>query len=218
MKACFSDEDIDAYLFKKMSEEEARAFEEHYFNCPRCFQEVAARDELVRVIKSRGPEIFSETVPAFVPKPSRTRRVFEFFTPRQWAFVSLTVIALLVILFAGLPRFRPEPPHFVLDGEDILRGGSLTLISPVIDIKGAPTSFEWRSFEGAAEYKVSLYDGKTLLWTSVTKDSRMIIPEDIKAKLSSGQNYSWQVKAFSPEGRLISVSSRVHFEIRPASK
>ncbi len=218
MKTCFADEEIDAYLLKRLSEEEARTFEEHYFNCPRCFREVSARDELVRVIKSRGPEIFSKPSPAAVPKPSRTGRVLDFFTPRQWAFVSLTVIALMVIIFAGLPRSRPAPPHFVLDGEDILRGESLTLISPVIGIKGMPTSFKWRSFEGAGEYKVYLYDGATPIWTSVTKDTRMIIPEDIKAKLTSGQRYSWQVKAFSPEGRLISISSRVHFEINPASK
>lgn len=218
MKNCFADEDIDAYLLRRMSEEEIRSFEEHYFNCPRCFQEVAARDELIRVIKSRGPEIFNEPSPAFVPKPSRTHQVLGFFTPRQWAFVSLTVIALLVIIFAGIPRSRPAPPHFVLDGEDILRGESLTLISPVIDIRGTPASFEWRSFEGAAEYKVSLYEGTTSIWTAVTKDDRMVIPEDVKAKLAPGHRYSWQVKAFSREGGLISVSSRVHFKIIPTPK
>jgi hypothetical protein len=216
MKNCFSDEQIDAYLLKRMDEEEARSFEEHYFNCPRCFDEVARRDELIRVIKTRGREIFAGASPAAAR--SRATRVWSFFTPRQWAFVSLTVAALLVVIFVGLPRSRPAPPHFVLDGEDILRGESLTLISPVIDIKGAPASFEWKALDGAAVYKVSLYEDSGLLWSDETRDSRLAVPESVKARLVPGHRYSWQVKAFSPQGLLISVSSRVQFEIGPASK
>lgn len=213
MKNCFSDEAIDAYLLKRMGEEEARSFEEHYFNCPKCFQEVARREELIRVIKARGPEIFASE-----PRPSPASRVLGFFTPRQWAFVSLTVVALLVIIFAGIPRSRPAPPHFVLDGEDILRGESLTLISPVIDVKGAPASFEWKALEGAADYKVSLYDGPELLWSKETRENQLAVPEDVKSRLLPGRRYSWQVKAFSAQGQLVSVSSRVQFEIGPASK
>jgi len=32
----------------------------------------------------------------------------------------------------------------------------------------------------------------------------------------AGQKYSWQVKAFSPKGTLIAVSSRVQFQVSPA--
>ncbi len=216
MKNCFSDEAIDAYLLERMSEEEARSFEEHYFNCPKCFQEVARREELIRVIKTRGAQIFSGPAPEAPPSPAA--RVLGFFTPRQWAFVSLTVVALLVIIFAGIPRSRPAPPHFVLDGEDILRGESLTLISPVIDVKGAPASFEWKALEGAAVYKVSLYEGSKLLWSQETRDKQLAVPEDVKSRLLPGRRYSWQVKAFSAQGQLVSVSSRVQFEISPASK
>ncbi len=216
MSNCFSGEAIDAYLLKRMNEEEARSFEEHYFNCPRCFEEVARREEIIRVIKTRGGEIFARPAPETRPSPAA--RVLGFFTPRQWAFVSLTVAALVVIVFAGLPHSRPAPPHFVLDGEDILRGESLTLISPVIGVKGAPASFEWKALEGAAVYKVSLYEGSMLLWSDETRDSRLTVPEDVKARLVPGRRYSWQVKAFSAQGLLVSVSSRVQFEIGPASK
>ena len=34
--------------------------------------------------------------------------------------------------------------------------------------------------------------------------------------MTAGKKYSWQVKAFSPQGTLIAVSSRVQFTINPA--
>lgn len=218
MRKCYSDEQIDAYLLKRMTAEESRAFEEHYFDCRRCFAEVAARDELIGLIKKRGAELFPRRAPVPEVRPSATRRVLDFFTPRQWAFVGLTVIALLVIIFGAIPRSHTGQPHFVLDGEDILRGESLTLISPVIDVKGAPAYFAWKSLDGAATYKVYLYSGTKPLWSDTTKENRMFVPDEVKSKLVPGQRYSWQVKAFSPQGLLVSVSSRVQFEISPVAK
>lgn len=212
MKKCFKDEEIDAYLLHRLPEDEVQAFEEHYFSCSRCFRRVAERDELVTVIKARGPEIFGGTAAPESPRESWLAKVLDFFTPRQWAFVGLSVAALVVILFWLMPAQRPAPPHFVLDGEDILRGETLALISPVIDVRSAPAFFEWRALEGAADYKVSLYC-QTPIWSATTKNTKIDLPEEVKAKLEPGQKYSWQVKAFSVQGLLISVSSRVHFQI-----
>jgi hypothetical protein len=33
----------------------------------------------------------------------------------------------------------------------------------------------------------------------------------------AGQRYSWQVKAFSKQGTLIAVSSRIRFTVNPAN-
>ncbi len=62
------------------------------------------------------------------------------------------------------------------------------------------------------EYQVSIYNGK-LLWKTTTRDSRLSLPDDVKALMIAGTKYSWQVKAFSPQGTLIAVSSRVQFTI-----
>jgi hypothetical protein len=51
-------------------------------------------------------------------------------------------------------------------------------------------------------------------WSDTTKKNFVVLPEDIKKSLASGEKYSWQVKAFSTEGTLISVSSRVQFKIK----
>jgi hypothetical protein len=209
---CFKDEQIDAYLLGRMSEGEEKAFEEHYFNCLKCFRRVEERQELLTVIKTRGAEIFTGPVPGAEAKPSLAARFVDFFTPRQWVFVTLTVIALLVFVFGYLPGRRQAPPRFVLDGEDILRGETLTLISPVIDVKTVPVAFEWRPLDGAAEYKVYLYD-QSVIWSASTKETRIVVPDEVKSKLEMGHKYSWQVKAFSPQGLLVSVSSRVHFQI-----
>lgn len=212
MMKCFKDEEIDAYLLRRLPEDGVQAFEEHYFGCARCFRRVAEKEELLAVIKKRGAEIFGGPSAPESPRESWLAKVLDFFTPRQWAFVGLSVVALAVILFWLMPAQRPAPPHFVLDGEDILRGETLALISPVIDVKTAPALFEWRALDGAAEYKVSLY-GQSPIWSAMTKDTKIDIPEEVKAKLEPGQKYSWQVKAFSAQGLLISVSSRVHFQI-----
>jgi hypothetical protein len=209
---CFKDEEIDSYLLGRISEGEEKALEEHYFNCRKCFRRVEERRELLTVIKTRGAEIFPESVPKVGTKPSLVSRFLDFFTPRQWVFVSLTVIALLVIILGYMPGRRPAPPRFVLDGEDIVRGETLTLISPVIDVKAVPAAFEWRPLEGASEYKVYLYAEKPI-WSASTKDTKIALPDEIMSKLEPGHKYSWQVKAFSPQGFLVSVSSRVHFQI-----
>jgi len=142
VKMCFKDEAIDAYLLGRMSEGGEKAFEEHYFNCRKCFRRVEERQELLAVIKTRGAEIFTESLPKVESGPSLVTRILDFFTPREWVFVTLTVIALLVIILGYMPGRRPAPPRFVLDGEDILRGETLTLISPVIDVKAVPAAFE----------------------------------------------------------------------------
>ncbi|MEA3420175.1 MAG: hypothetical protein U9Q97_00675, partial [Acidobacteriota bacterium] len=64
------------------------------------------------------------------------------------------------------------------------------------------------------EYKVFIYN-HTLLWNTTTKNNYVSLPEDIKELMVAGEKYSWQVKAFSPEGTLIAVSSRVQFMIHP---
>jgi hypothetical protein len=209
---CVKDEVIDAYLLHRLSEAEEKEFEEHFFNCRKCFRRVEERDELLTVIKTRGAEIFPKTTPRVETRPSLATRFLDFFTPRQWVFVTLTVIALLVIVFGYMPGRRPAPPRFVLDGENIVRGETLTLISPVIDVRSVPVAFEWRPLDGAADYKVSLYD-ENLIWSASTKETRIALPADVQSKLEPGRKYSWQVKAFSPQGLLVSVSSRVHFQI-----
>jgi hypothetical protein len=216
MKKCQFETQVDDYLFDRLEEGDKEAFEEHYFNCPSCFQLMEERNELISAIKSRGAWIFK-------PQPAPDKRslvpTFEklasYFTPRQWATVAAAAAVLLVIVFGVLPRFKGTSPQFVLSESEVVRGGSLTLMSPIIDVRVAPAFFEWRSLGQDVEYKISLYNSG-LMWTAVTKDNRIVVPEDIRQKMGSGEKFAWQVKAFSTRGTLIAVSSRLEFKINPS--
>jgi len=51
------------------------------------------------------------------------------------------------------------------------------------------------------------------LWTTTTKDNFIVLPEKVRKRMTLGEKYSWEVKAFSPEGTLIAISGKVHFKI-----
>lgn len=214
MKKCNFEDQIDNYLLNRIEGEEKDRFEEHYFNCASCFQKVEERNELIATIKDRGAWIFREE-PAPEKKtfvPSR-EKVFSFFTPRQWATAAVAAAVLLVAIFGLLPQLKQTSPQFVLSENEVVRGKSLGLISPIIDVKTVPSSFEWTKLGEDVDYKIYVYN-TTLLWTATTKENKIVVPEDVKQKMVTGQTYSWQVRAFSVKGTLIAVSSRVRFQVK----
>ena len=48
---------IADYLMGNLSEDKAKAFEEHYFQCEICFNELKAAEDAIKLIKQEGPEI-----------------------------------------------------------------------------------------------------------------------------------------------------------------
>jgi hypothetical protein len=207
---------IDDYLLNRLEGAAKEQFEEHYFNCSSCFQTMEERDALVSTIKARGAWIFKEEPAAerrdWVPA---WKRALASFTPRQWATVGLAAAIVLFAVFGILPRFQGQTPQFVLSDNEVVRGESLTLISPVIDVGSVPGYFEWRKLGEDVEYKIFVYNS-SLLWTQATRDTRIAVPDQVKQQMVAGKKYSWQVKAFSPKGTLIAVSSRVQFQVSPA--
>jgi hypothetical protein len=213
MKKCQYADQIDDYVLNRLEGAAKDQFEEHYFNCPSCFQMMEERDALVSTIKARGAWIFKEESAAertnWVPA---WKRALTSFTPRQWATVGVAAAVVLFAVISILPRFQEPTPQFVLSDNEIVRGGSLTLISPVIDVRSIPAYFEWRKLGEDVEYKIYVYNS-SLLWTASTRDTRISVPDEVKQQMVAGQKYSWQVKAFSPKGTLIAVSSRVQFQV-----
>jgi hypothetical protein len=212
MKRCKYSGWVDGYLMGKLGENEAREFEEHYFNCPSCFRELGERDEIVGVLK-RNPSVFAaeEKAAGETRKTAWAQKVLDFLSPRQWATVGAAAV-LLVAVVALFPLLHRSSPRFALTGGDTVRGAKLTLISPVIDVKSVPAEFEWMKLGQDAEYQISIFNGD-LLWKTSTKENRVTLPADIRSRMTPGSSYSWQVKAFSKEGTLIAVSSRVRFSI-----
>jgi len=207
MKKCEFETQIDDYLLNKLSEIEAEKFANHYFNCSSCFQLMVEKDEVIATVKLKGEQIFDD-----LESTDRTanlswiERLMGFFSPKQWAAVTLTTALFLIVVLGVLPQFRPSSPQFQLD-DAVTRGQTLTLITDAL-----PAQFQWENLGEEVDYKITI-DNHVQLWTATTANTYITIPDEIKAKMKPGVKYFWQVKAFSKEGSLIAESSKVQFSL-----
>ncbi len=212
MKKCNYEGKIDDYLLNRMSQSEREKFEAHYFNCPACFEKLAERDELIAVIKEKGHMIF-EGIPesARESKPSILEALSAWMSPKQWVVAAASAALILVVAIGVAPHLKKSTPQFFINN-DTVRGESITLISPVINVTSIPSEFKWESSGNDVEYKIYIYNSHPL-WSGTTKDTSIVLPSEVRAKMVPGHKYSWQVKAFSAQGGLIAVSSRVPFQV-----
>ncbi|UCC38928.1 MAG: zf-HC2 domain-containing protein [Candidatus Aminicenantes bacterium] len=213
MKNCKYEALIDDYLLNRLAEDRKDEFEEHYFNCPECFEKIEERDEIISVIQNKGHMIFEEEyIIGAAEEAGWFEKIASFLTPKQWALATISAALLLVIVFGVIPNLKTTSPQFFIN-EDAVRGQKIDLISPVIDIRAVPSKFEWKKSPKDVEYKIYIFSNGDLLWSASTKENFIVLPEEVRKLMTSGEKYSWQVKAFSPEGTLVSVSSRVQFKI-----
>lgn len=212
MKKCSSESLIDDYLLNRLGEDASRRYEEHYFNCSSCFQETEARAELISAVKSRGRELFFQDSEAreSVKSPWATR-LTGLMAPRVWTLAAASAALVLILILGILPSLKTKAPQFFVN-DDLVRGDTITLISPVIDVREVPSTFRWSSLGKDVEYKIDIYNDD-LMWSHTTRDNFILLPKEVKEKMKAGEKYSWQVKAFSPQGSLQSISSRVHFKL-----
>jgi hypothetical protein len=187
-----------------MSKEKKEEFEEHFFNCPQCFEQIKEKNELISVIKDNADSIFKDIRIEEESKNKVKAKIFGFLSPKPLISAAVTAALILIIVFGIVPNFTNKTPEFIVS-DNAIRGSSITLISEAI-----PSEFRWEDLGNNIEYKVFIYN-KELLWEKSTRNNSISLPEEIKTKMIPGKSYSWQVKAFSPEGTLISSSSKVQF-------
>jgi len=207
MKKCRYEDLIDDYLFNRLSQEKKEEFEEHFFNCPRCFEQIKEKNELISVIKDNADSIFKDMRIIEDSTNNARDKILGFLSPKPLISAAVTAALVLIIVFAVIPNVTKGPPDFVVS-DDAIRGGSITLISEAI-----PSEFRWENLGNDIEYKVFIYNDE-LLWEKSTQENTISLPDEIKTKMVPGKSYFWQVKAFSPEGTLISSSSKVQFTWR----
>ena len=218
MTSCRQEEKIDAYLMGKLPKAEAEAFEDHYFNCPACFQKTFARNELVDVIKYKGASIFAPEEEARrpvveTPKVALWDRITAFLAPRPWMAVAAAAAVLLVVVVGVIPRSHPSSPVFTAVVDTTVRGAALEAIAPAGAQTQAPAFLSWKGIDGVAEYAVSLFKGSELVWSATSAEARAVLPESVAKELAAGEAYAWQVKAYSPQGTMLSASARTEFTI-----
>jgi hypothetical protein len=217
MSKCRYEDLIDGYLLDKLKPEEQTDFEEHYFICRSCFSKMSERDEIIQVLKKEGmfnapgEYRFEDS-----KGESWLDRVAVFLTPRRWVAIGVSAAAIVLAVWLLIPRTGGVPTPFVLTGDSTVRGGALTILSPVADVKDIPAFLEWKAVGDELEYKVSL-SGKVSLMSASTKETRMDLPDNVKTRIKPGVTYSWQVQAFKADGTLVAVSGRVKFRVVPKS-
>ncbi|MDD8021284.1 MAG: zf-HC2 domain-containing protein [Acidobacteriota bacterium] len=213
MKKCKYEEMIDGYLLNKLPARDKELFEEHYFSCPSCFRKLQDQHLIIGTIKNHPEALMREEARNLVPVMTRLKRELSaFFSLRQLVMGGITALVLLAVIIAVVPRREMNAPSFTLTDTDTVRGSSITLISPVIDMNQIPSFLEWKKLGDNVEYQVSISNDE-VLWKLNTKENLVTLPDEVKAKMVPGEKYSWQVKAFGPDGSLIAVSSRVQFKV-----
>jgi hypothetical protein len=210
MKKCRYENLIDDYLFGRLNKEKREEFEEHLFNCPHCFEQTKERNELILVVKDKADSIFKDIRIEQEVKSPILEKIFGFLSLKPLISAAATAALVLIIVFGIIPNVSHKTPEFI-SSDDAVRGGSITLISESI-----PSKFKWEALGEDIEYKVFIYNDE-LLWEKSTKNNYISLPEKIKAKMTPGKSYSWQVKAFSSQGTLISSSSKVQFTWRKSN-
>jgi hypothetical protein len=217
MSKCRYEDKIDEYLLDRLKPEEQTDFEEHYFICRSCFAKMSERDEIIQVLRKDGvlaPPDARRAVGAGLR--ARFEGALAFLTPRRLAVAGVSAALILLAAWLLIPRGGAISPPLVLTGEGTVRGGAVAVVSPVSEVRDVPAALEWKAVGEDIEYKVSLA-GKSPLMSASTKETRIVLPDEVKAKLKPGQTYYWQVQAFKADGALVAESGRIKFWVRPKS-
>ena len=214
MRKCRYEDRIDEYLLDRMKPEEQTDFEEHYFICRSCFEKMSERNDIVQVLRKEGVIPRPEDSPGAV-RASRAwpGRVLAYLTPRRLAAVLVPTVLIVLAVWFLIPRGGPVAPPLVLTGDGTVRGAVLRVVSPVAEVAEAPAYLEWKTVGADIEYQVSLA-GDTPLLNASTKETRIVLPEEARARMKPGRDYSWQVRAFKADGALVAESGRVKFRVR----
>ena len=97
------EETIARYLTGELSENEAQAFEEHYFQCNNCFRELKATEEAVNLIEQEGNDVlYSQSYADKSIKKKSNQGIFDVIFSKQFG-IATSLVVVLIILFLTLP-------------------------------------------------------------------------------------------------------------------
>ena len=117
---------------------------------------------------------------------------------------ALAIAALAPVMYRAL-----NPPAAV---EDTVRGTELQPVAPVGEVS-AVSAFEWQSPIRASKYRIAVYRGPNLVWTTDAGGARVALPAGVT--IEPGVEHSWQASALDAEGTVRMSSPRTAFTIRP---
>mgnify|MGYP000333047903 CR=1 FL=1 len=214
MADCKFTKKIDDYLLDRLKKGEKEKFEKHFFNCPICSEELILRNKIFETIKEKGRDIFSDVIiqTHFQPRVSPLSRFAYMLRTKRWAYAFL--LSFILVLGGGIYiSYKLTHPPFLPPSQEILRGKTLSLISPQGEIQAPPSIFIWEKSDNSAQYVFSVYDERgNILWETKTNKNKIKLPDQVRILLKKGNFYFWEVKVISDQGSVITKSRRAIFK------
>lgn len=143
--ACFDSEVIRDYAADRLDAERADSFEQHYFACERCWNELRQALE-IRAALSAGRDEAAGRVPSR-PEPRPAER------GRRRLPAWLAAAAVVALAAVGIWQWQPG-----LDSERTLRGGESTGLDLRVEMTELGLQAGWAAVPGAEAYLFELFD------------------------------------------------------------
>lgn len=171
---------VGRYILNEMSGDERERFEEHYFDCRDCGEDVLAGERLMA--NGRSLEREERKVVQFVPRPSWTR------------WIPLASAAMLVVIATAVMRPSRQPeaqPSMDLAAEALIMGETRAAGAPPLELRADAANNllvvvmkpEWEF--PRYEFQLRKTDGKVDLTTRLTaeqaKDQVNLLPRSLPA-------------------------------------
>ena len=185
---------VALYAAEKLNEESAEAFEQHYFDCDRCWNEVRRAAE-IRASHATSPAERSSTLKTADGKVIRGPWM-------RWRVLAVAAAAAFVAVGAWQILRRPPSPF-----EPVLRGGSTTSLSMRIEkTPGGGLRIAWTPEPTAGSYSVEVIraDGVSMFKREVSGTSLAI--DAVSLPRSPGQALYVRIEARDAMGQSLAKS------------
>ena len=170
------------YLAGRLPEDEAQAFEEHYFACEHCWQDVQRGSELRAALGK----------PAVAPAGRSVR-------PRR-AWLPLAAAAVIAFVALGVWQLNRRTP--VESTTPVVRGAGEILDLEVESGRQGSIDVRWPRHPSAATYEIEvLASNGGSVWKTETPEPRVRIVPGVLA--APGQTYEIRVEALDSLGQVI---------------
>ena len=203
-------EDLDArYLAGTLSEEEAEAFEEHYFGCDRCWAAVQLGLD-VRAATAAADSESPGGAPALTIGRGRPARL-QGTPPSRRRWWPIAVAASVAVLTVAVWQW--DDASRIVPIDDAVRGPSDS-IHVVASTRGRMMTVSWPPKPSADRYGVRLQKSDaTVIVERIISDTSLAVPRDSLVGVTAGERVYWEVRALDALRRTIARSRLVPTQV-----
>jgi hypothetical protein len=205
-----------------------RAMATHFESCPHCRTELEllrtfrtpprdeAEAEAVRQVTTRLRSRASE-ITGVQGRPGESGEPWwkGLFDWRRLRPAALAMAGILIVIAAGMQWRHSAAPGLrgpVQPEQEVLRSGTLRVISPSGDISAPPSQVQWEPAPGAVRYQVRLLEvDHTQLWSAVSSQPRVDLPAEALQKIVPAKTLLLQITAMDESAHTVADSGMVRF-------